>query len=450
MSRTVKITETPRQGLSAVNPRLGPQYEQLVDLLSRRLGAAHARLLAEPAPVALAGSARAGLAWFAEGDGPARALIELSVGERLALEAEASRLLSEIAAFADQLEREGETSHDLARLLRDALVTPDEGNLWSVDGAPVLVAWGYRAAGASDPVTERASAITATAAAPPSPQPPPRPASPPPRHEEGPTAPSPRPPLRSFAWSLAGTNALLWLGALILAALLGARLLHACAVGSPGWPEWLRASLPSYCLASVAEPDPEEAAILTAIRAVERDVHDAEIALSRRAAACEVSCLPSRAAVAEPPRAISQDVARRLENIERGRTLELTLAWEGPSDLDVFVTCPNQFEINFGSTKGCGARLVADQNRGGGAPDSRPIEHVIWDGPPSPEGTYRVAVALYRRHGDTRPVIPFRVLLSRGGQVLREEAGEVSSLETRHLTLSFIAPLSPPVQAARP
>jgi hypothetical protein len=436
--------------LSAVNSRLGTQYEQVVDLLSRRLGPAHARLLAEPVPVALANGGRAGLAWFTEGDGPAYPAGALGEAEAARLRHEASRLRGEIAAFADALEREGESSRDLARLLRDALVTPDGDHLWSVDGHPVLVAWGFRAAGASEGLVGRTGAIMASAAAAPPPSAAAAPPPPPWLESARPLPPPAVPSSPSAGWARPA-GALLWAAVVVVGVLLGGRLLQACAIGNADWPAWLRSTLPNHCPVASVVPDPAGAAALAAIRAVERDVHEAEIALTRRAAACEVSCpAPARATAVEPPRAISPDVARRLERIERGHHLELTLAWEGPSDLDLHVTCPNQSSINFVAPEACGARLVADQNRGGGLSDSRPIEHVIWNGPPTPEGVYRIAVALYKRHGDARAAIPFKVVLSRAGQLIREEAGEVSQSDDRRFVLSFAAPLPPPLQASDP
>ncbi|MDH3027204.1 hypothetical protein P5712_00005, partial [Methylobacterium fujisawaense] len=161
MPATTKLTETPRLGLDPVNPKLGQQYEQLVDLLARRLSPAHAHLFAEPAPVAVAGTGRPGFAWFAAVDGDARPVTALDPVAATTLRETAARLVAEITAFADGLEHEGEASRDLARLLRDALVVPDADHLWSVDGQPVLVAWGYRRAGSARPSVGRGAAVTA-------------------------------------------------------------------------------------------------------------------------------------------------------------------------------------------------------------------------------------------------------------------------------------------------
>lgn len=447
MSITTKLTETPRQGLDAVNPKLNQQYEQLVDLLARRLGPDHARLFAEPVPVALARTGLPGLAWFANGDGEVRSITQLDPGQADGLRRTAARLTAEVAAFADILAGEGEASRDLARLLRDALVTPDDDHLWSLDGQPVLVAWGYRRARADGTVAERGGAITASGTAPavsasgtrsnaPIPA---TAAAPPPQPPSGPG------PVGRAARGLAPV---LWLLFAILSAILGDRLLQACAVGGDGWPSWLTRVLPDHCPAASILVDPDEASQRAAIQATEAELHAAELALTRRALSCEASCpLPQRAAI-EAPRAIPADVERRLERIERGRDLELTLAWDGPADLDLQVICPDQTRIHFDRRMACGGRLVADQNSGGGTRASRPIEHVIWDEPPSPEGMFGIAVSLYGRHGDARPAIPFQIVLSRHGQIVREQAGEVAAMRAPQSVFTFPVPLAPSPGAA--
>lgn len=440
MSATTKLTETPRQGLDPVNPKLAQQFEQLVDVLTRRLSPAHARLLAEPVPVAMSGG-RPGLAWFAAIDGDAYPVSELDAAKADALRAAAARLTSEIAALADDLEREGEASRELARLLRDALVVPDNAYLWSVDGEPVLVAWGYRRAGGKGPAVARAGVITASTA--PTLQPAttkaPSPAAQ--VHVQGTPGPLP-PPIAAGATPRVWVAPVLWLVFVLLCGVLADRLLHACAVGDAGWPSWLRAVLPDRCPAPSVALDPAAASVLAAIRAADGEVHAAELALTRRALSCDASCPvpPPRRAAVETPRAIPIDVERRLEGIERGRGLELTLAWEGASDLDLQVACPDQSRIAFNNRTACGGRLVADQNHDGGTGASRPVEHVIWDAAPAPDGRYAVEVSLFARHGETRPEIPFQVVLSRGGQVVTQRSGRVSAERVGLGVLTFDMP----------
>jgi len=443
MSITTKLTETPRQGLDAVNPKLNQQYEQLVDLLARRLGPDHARLFAEPVPVALTRSGLPGLAWFANGDGEARPVTQLNPEQADVLRRTAAKLTVEVAAFADTLSGEGEASRDLARLLRDALVTPDDDHLWSLDGQPVLVAWGYRRAQTDGVVTERGGAITASVTSPAATAARPQSETLAPSQPAA-AAPPVQPPLGMGPISRRGRGLtpVLWLLFAVLSAIFGDRLLQACAVGGDGWPFWLKSFLPDHCPAPSILVDSGEASQRAAIQATEAELHAAELALTRRALSCEASCpLPQRAAI-EAPRAIPADVERRLERIERGRNLELTLAWDGPADLDLQVICPDQTRIHFDRRMACGGRLVADQNSGGGARESRPIEHVIWDETPSPEGTFGIAVSLYGRHGDARPAIPFQIVLSRHGQIVREQAGEVAAIRVPQSVFTFPVPLA--------
>jgi hypothetical protein len=454
MSATLKLTETPREGLAPVNPKLAQQYEQIVDTLGRRLGPAHAQLFAAPAPVALAGTGRPGLAWFSARDGEAQPVTDLAPGEAETLRREAARLVAEVAAFADGIEGEGEASRDLARLLRDALVVPDEDSLWSVDGQPVLVAWGFRRAGADGPAVTGTAPITGTGAALPVGEPPAGPGM-----GAQPPAPGPMPaPSAEGARRRTWFAPVLWLVFVLLCGVLGDRLLQACALGSEGWPDWIRRVLPDHCPAPSVALDPDGAAILAAIRATDEAVRGAELALTRRALTCDAVCPvpPPRRAAIEPAPAIPPDLERRLTGIERGRNLELTLAWEGPADLDLHVICPDRTRIWFERRAACGGRLVADQNQGGGTPASRPVEHVIWDDAPAPTGRYGVEVSLYARHGEARPEVPFQIVLSRQGQVVEQRAGRIAAERVGQGVLSFDMPMSaspspaPPASAATP
>ncbi len=448
MSATTKLTETPRQGLDPVNPKLAQQYEQLVDLLARRLSPAHAHLFAEPVPVAVAGTGRPGFAWFASVDGDVRPVTALDPAAAKTLRDTAARLVSEIGAFADDLEREGDASRELARLLRDALVVPDPDNLWSVDGQPVLVVWGYRRTGTDGSAVPRGgAAITASASAvePPSGS---RPAAEELVADTG-GAPEPRAGRARASARPALLAPVLWLVFVLLLGVLADRLLRACALGDV-WPIWLRVALPDHCPAPSVALDPDGSAILAAIQTTGDGIRAAELALTRRALTCEASCplpapAPRRAALESPPvvpQVIPPDLERRLTGIERGQGLELTLAWEGASDLDLQVVCPDRTRISFERRASCGGRLVADQNERGGNRTSRPVEHVIWDEVPAPEGRYGVEVGLFARHGEARPEVPFQIVLSRRGQVVEQRAGRISVERVPQPIMTFNMPVA--------
>lgn len=457
MSATLKLTETPRQGFDPVNPKLAQQYEQIVDLLARRLGPSHAQLFAEPVPVALAGTGRPGFAWLSAREGEARPVADLGPEEAEALHREAARLKAEIGVFADGLIREGEASRDLARLLRDALVVPDEGSLWSVDGQPVLIAWGFRRSSTDGPAIARTGAITATAAvglnaAAAAEEAPDLQATTAAAQAAAP-APGAMPTARAepSAASRAWLAPVMWLVFVLLCGILGNRLLQACALGTEGWPDWIHQVLPNHCPAPSLALDPDGTAVLAAIRATDDAVRAAELALTRRALTCDAACpVPPRRAAIEPAPAIPAEVERRLTGIERGRNVELTLAWEGPADLDLQVVCPDRSRIRFDRRAGCGGRLVADQNQGGGSTASRPVEHVIWDDAPAPAGRYGVEVSLYSRHGEARPEVPFQVVLSRQGQVIEQRAGRISAERIGQGVLTFEMPMPPPAATPSP
>lgn len=114
-------------------------HAQLRDLLLNRLGPEHAALLAEPQH----DPERRSVDWYAEGEGTALPLSRLSPEEAEALKVKAGALAREIQALAQQLESEGHNAALSGQLLSLALRHPDDSDLWSVDGRPVLTNWGF-------------------------------------------------------------------------------------------------------------------------------------------------------------------------------------------------------------------------------------------------------------------------------------------------------------------
>jgi hypothetical protein len=115
-------------------------------------------------------------------------------------------------------------------------------------------------------------------------------------------------------------------------------------------------------------------------------------------------------AEAPPPECEVSEIDRRREEAG-GQTGEVTvsLGWEGLSDLDLAILCPNGSSIRFDNQSACGARLDVDMNAGPRS-SSSPIENVYWQSKP-PNGVYKVYVTLFDRRSDRRQAIPFRVEL---------------------------------------
>ena len=430
MSTNTLITRTSGRGLEPLHVRLLDRYGQIAGTLTQTLGPAHAALFAEP--VRMGAGAGSDIAWYAEGDVDPVPFAALSPDAAARAQQRLERLLADIAALAERLARQGEASLELANNLRAAVRVPDRGSIWVAGDQPILVEWGKQSA-AHPEVAPAPLAAAAIIGAREEAEADPRPAY------TAPPPPPPAPPARGPDWRAWLPRVLppaLWVVFALLVAVLAARLLHACGIGDESWPRALRDLFPQYCTATASAEDPAFADITASLEA---QIRAAELAVVRKAATCVP---PQRAAASPPLQPIQDDIARRLpSNVERGRFLEITLAWEGPSDLDIHVRCPTGQSIDFGSPQACGGKLVADMNQGGGNADARPIEHIIWaDAAPAP-GAYAVGVGLYERHGDTRTSIPFEIAIWRDGRVVRAQRGEISSARTVQPVLSITSPL---------
>ena len=115
-------------------------YEQLKAILQQKLGADHAALLAEPQHNAEGNS----VDWYAEGSGPAVPVTELSEPEAQALRAQVGALAADIAGLAKDMTADAQARQALSgQLLRLALQHPADEDIWSVNGKPVLINWGF-------------------------------------------------------------------------------------------------------------------------------------------------------------------------------------------------------------------------------------------------------------------------------------------------------------------
>ena len=473
MSETTKITETGRRGIESVNPKLFGQYDSIIALLRSRLGPEHAFLFAEPVPLGRSAKEGRDIAWFVPETGNVRPLSELG-DDNFAVRAKLQQLVADIQTLSRKLQEEGGASREVGRFLQDALVIPDDTRIWSVDGRPVLVDWGYRkipdSSGDRDArsivlgtgghgekeksseteaedTSDRSAAGRTSATA----------------HQRGGTFEKRlfRTPLniRSGNWP----TALLWL--LFVAILLGISglLLQACAIRGPGWAQFLN----GWGLNGCPDFDRLNADALTT-RQFEAEIREQETALVRRLASCRNSCLmPGTSAdaggSASPPISSPITPGQRVPgalvpndqilppttvpppilppNVRRGK-IEVTLAWEGGADLDLFVMCPDGGEISYRS-QGCGGELVADLNRNGGQPDSAPVEHIIWGDGGMPTGRYSVRVGLFRRHIETKSEIPYRVYLRMNDAVQRSAEGKASQEGRLQDVFTFEAPIRP-------
>jgi hypothetical protein len=283
-------------------------------------------------------------------------------------------------------------------------------------------------------------------------------------------------------------HAALWIAFAALTLASAVRLLEACALG-PLWPAFVRDLLPAECASASAATG---VAANDAVRSLDEQIRRHEIALGAKAAKCAIDCRPVQEVKKETPPPLPKkveppkkeeakvdppkreepivlpplkeekkvvpvlpdrktdvvvgptvaEVDRRVASFDRGR-VEVTLAWDGPADLDLRVTCPDRKEIFFRETSNCGGRLVSrDLGVGGGKADSRQVEHISWTGQPDPTGTYTVRAQLFKRYSETRPAIPYTVVLRLDGNVVQQRAGQLSNDGQIETAFTFNAPLS--------
>lgn len=94
----------------------------------------------------------------------------------------------------------------------------------------------------------------------------------------------------------------------------------------------------------------------------------------------------------------------------RSGNLQIILAWDTRSDLDLHVICPNGQRMFYANRRACGGELDVDANAGGPI-TTRPVENARWERPAP--GRYRVEVHNYEGRGMDR--VPYRVTIRRPG-----------------------------------
>jgi hypothetical protein len=432
-----RIASTTTAGLRPLGASGQRSHALLVDTLRRHLSQAHADLFAEPVPT----PDGALIDWYAAIEGGATPFEQASAADRERAQAELGRLAADIEQLADRLEQStGAEDQQRAAALRHALRYPDDSFLWIVDGHPVVTAWAHT----HEDVGRPASTLSAWVK-----RAPPRSGATPAAAAVTPAPAQATPPAATTTVASAPAHViieerrspwlglLLWLLLLLLLLAIALKLLPACGVGFPGRAALEQAGILDRCPGVLAATPDQSALEREALR---QDALESEIDRLRRDLALRQN--ECRAQAALGPDVRRQDSAEREadqpgitdesggeeapdsdsvfdERIERegGETgaMTISLAWEGPSDLDLVVRCPTGEIIDYNRTSGCGGRLQIDMNSGRNVMSDTPIEHVVWPEGDVQPGDYDVGVRLYERRDQGGP-IPFRVRVTIGDQ----------------------------------
>jgi hypothetical protein len=112
------------------------------------------------------------------------------------------------------------------------------------------------------------------------------------------------------------------------------------------------------------------------------------------------------------------------------------LTWNGPQDLDLFVTPPNESTIYYGNRgpTSTGGQLDVDSNRSCSGPDASPTENIFWPEGRAPHGTFEFYVRRWSEcSATTTPAFTLRVF--EGSTVVRTINGTIpEDGETEHYT----------------
>ncbi len=122
--------------------------------------------------------------------------------------------------------------------------------------------------------------------------------------------------------------------------------------------------------------------------------------------------------------------------------LAFRLRWDGPQDLDLYVTEPNGETTYFGSrTSSTGGQLDVDANAGCSGPAPDPTENIFWENE-APVGTYEYWGDLWSDCDATStPSVTLFVIVN--GVIHRVIETEISGGETQHYTHQHPPPPAP-------
>ncbi len=431
------LCETGLDGFRALSVGRHPAYDswdQIHAFLQMTLGEAHATLFAEP-------HASAGVvAWMATTGSDPQPLSALPEAERAAVLARLDALRGDIARVAaEKAASPKQEDQRWAALLAAIQTVPASRRLddivYAAEGQPVLVQWGTRDENATVTSALLQEKISAAQAAPP-PRPPVGVLA------SGPAVAAPAAAAGGGVWGWL-LPLLLWLLFLGLLAAIYWLLLLGCALGPPFGPAIGRCTVEAAA-SPLAEADRRRAELQQDLALLRQQLGQApqcpvETTLVEPPAPPPAPPPPRPAPPPVPdPEQDATDFDRAREQAG-GRTgdVTVTLLWNGHTDLDLSVRCPDGQVLKArnlmpdGQPSACGGEIDVDANlcarvdgspgqmrpclEYGDAPQMSPVENAFFLNATAPRGTYQVLVTHFAADSrDPAADIPFAVQVRQG------------------------------------
>jgi hypothetical protein len=417
------VTTTERKEFKPIGRRMDYTWDSLRDLLSRELGADYAALLAEP----LSSTGSGTTDWHSHVGGVPRKMSDLDDDAARKLGDRLYDMRLQVHKLADRIEakttRQQSLDKAFADALRRAVVVPDDRKyVYAVDGQPVLTEWSHVYIDDNRPEIDivgegllRNPPMGGGTISPP------RPVDP------KPTVIVVEAPPRRMSW------AWLWLLFATIMSVIFYLLLQACGISTFAFDlNFGRFTQACFVAAPSGALDAEaqrRADLLQRIR-------QAELDLARAQGDCEPP-VPPRAEAPPPPPPPPEtkppdggstiDDRLRRENAQSGE-LQITLAWNGLEDLDLFVECPGG-SINHATKQACGGELNVDMNYAG-VNNRDAVENVTFA--TAPAGDYVVKVAHAGHRGQSPRSVPFTIRIKRGSNIQTFNGTIASGTQTVH------------------
>jgi hypothetical protein len=420
------VVHTPLSQMRPVGAEGERSFVRLTALIERHLSARHAAAFADPVPV----RDGSGIDWYTGHEGDVLPVSQLDLKDSAFIRAELAGILADLRSSADVLDAAGAAhAQKTATVLRNAAIFPGDQAIFAIRNGdelrPLIVGWGYEN---QDAAAAHQFSVSAFGRAKPvaSPAPSGYSAS---AFGGAPSADIPTAAVyaaddagaravaaRSFGWLLPLVPTLL---SLLLVGIISAMLIPACGLRTPfgtisfGFPGGFACSG-----TPVAE--------LGLVPGADRQALQQELALlqqnyNRRRLECRVAnpIIPE----IQPPAALippvpAEQAQRFDERVDLRGEAQITLIWDGPDDLDLWLQCPDRKSIYYEAKNACGGTLDIDQNAGNQI-SPKPIENITFPSGLVQPGEHRIGVQLYKNKSGQLP-LPFQVRIrdGRGSRVL--------------------------------